>query len=119
VRIINEVIEEVDFDIDVDLVGITGLTCVIKRAYAIADQFRKKGVKVILGGIHPSLLPEEAKEHADSVIVGEAEGILGKVLEDFEAEELKPFYKNQDWSNLTGMPFPRRDLLGKQYTPFF
>jgi radical SAM superfamily enzyme YgiQ (UPF0313 family) len=119
VRIINEVIEEVDFDIDVDLVGITGLTCVIKRAYAIADQFRKKGVKVILGGIHPSLLPEEAKEHADSVIVGEAEGILGKVLEDFEADELKPFYKNQDWSNLTGMPFPRRDLLGKQYTPFF
>jgi radical SAM superfamily enzyme YgiQ (UPF0313 family) len=119
VRIINEVIEEVDFDIDVDLVGITGLTCVIKRAYAIADQFRKKGVKVILGGIHPSLLPEEAKEHADSVIVGEAEGILGKVLEDFEAGELKPFYKNQDWSNLTGMPFPRRDLLGKQYTPFF
>jgi radical SAM superfamily enzyme YgiQ (UPF0313 family) len=119
VRIINEVIEEVDFDIDVDLVGITGLTCVIKRAYAIADQFRKKGVKVILGGIHPSLLPEEAKEHADSVVVGEAEGILGKVLEDFEAGELKPFYKNQDWSNLTGMPFPRRDLLGKQYTPFF
>jgi radical SAM superfamily enzyme YgiQ (UPF0313 family) len=119
VRIINEVIEKVDFDIDVDLVGITGLTCVIKRAYAIADQFRKKGVKVILGGVHPSLLPEEAKEHADSVVVGEAEGILGKVLEDFEAGELKPFYKNQDWSNLTGMPFPRRDLLGKQYTPFF
>ena len=119
VRIINEVIEEVDFEADVDLVGITGLTCVIRRAYAVADRFRQRGVKVILGGVHPSLLPEEAKEHADSVFIGEAEGILGTVLEDFEAGELKPFYRNRDWSNLGGMPFPRRDLLGKHYTPFF
>ena len=74
VKIINEVIEKVDFNADVDLVGITGLTCVIKRAYAIADRFRERGVKVILGGVHPSLLPEEAKEHADSVFIGEAEG---------------------------------------------
>ena len=76
VRIINEAIEEVNFDTDVDLVGITGLTCVIQRAYSIADQFRRRGVKVILGGVHPSLLPEEAKEHADSVFIGEAEELL-------------------------------------------
>ena len=119
VKIINEVIEEVDFDADVDLVGITGLTCVIKRAYSIADQFRKRGVKVILGGVHPSLLPDEAKEHADSVFIGEAEGMLDKVLEDFEAGELKLFYKNREWSNLREMPFPRRDLLNKRYRPFF
>jgi len=119
VKIINEAIEEIDFKADVDLVGITGLTCVIRRAYAIADRFRERGVKVILGGVHPSLLPEEAKEHADSVFIGEAEGVLGTVLKDFEAGELKPFYKNRDWSNLAGMPFPRRDLLGKHYTPFF
>jgi radical SAM superfamily enzyme YgiQ (UPF0313 family) len=119
VKIINEAIEKIDFNADVDLVGITGLTCVIKRAYAIADRFREKGVKVILGGVHPSLLPEEAKEHADSVFVGEAEGMLEKVLKDFEAGELKPFYKNRAWSDLKGMPFPRRDLLGKHYSPFF
>jgi radical SAM superfamily enzyme YgiQ (UPF0313 family) len=119
VKIINEAIEKVDFNADVDLVGITGLTCVIKRAYAIADRFRERGVKVILGGVHPSLLPEEAKEHADSVLIGEAEGMLEKVLEDFEAGELKPFYKNREWSDLKGMPLPRRDLLSKHYKPFF
>jgi radical SAM superfamily enzyme YgiQ (UPF0313 family) len=119
VKIINEAIEKVDFDADVDLVGITGLTCVIKRAYAIADRFRERGVKVILGGVHPSLLPEESKEHADSVFIGEAEGMLDKVLGDFEAGELKPFYKNRDWSDLKGMPLPRRDLLSKHYKTFF
>ena len=119
VKIINEAIEAVDFSADVDLVGITGLTCVIKRAYTIADRFRERGVKVILGGVHPSLLPDEAKEHADSVFIGEAERMLGNVLEDFEAGELKPFYKNQDWSDLKGIPLPRRDLLGKHYSPFF
>jgi radical SAM superfamily enzyme YgiQ (UPF0313 family) len=119
IKIINEAIEEIDFDTDVDLVGITGLTCVVKRAYAIADRFRGRGVKVILGGVHPSLLPDEAKEHADSVFIGEAEGMLDKILKDFEAGELKPFYKNREWSELKGMPFPRRDLLSKHYSPLF
>jgi len=119
VKIINEVVEEVDFNAEVDLVGITGLTCVINRAYAIADGFRERGVKVILGGVHPSLLPGEAKEHADSVFIGEAEGVLVKVLQDFEAGELKPFYKNREWSDLKGMPLPRRDLLAEGYRPFF
>jgi len=119
VKIVNEVIEEVDFDSDVDLVGITGLTCVIQRAYSIADRFRKRGVKVILGGVHPSLLPDEAKEHADSVFIGEAEGMLDKLIEDFESGNLKPFYKNREWSDLRGMPLPRRDLLNKRRRPFF
>ncbi len=119
VKIVNEAIEEIDFNADVDLVGITGLTCVIQRAYTIADQFRNRGVKVILGGVHPSLLPEEAKEHADTIFVGEAEGLLEKVLKDFETGELKPFYQNQEWSDLKRMPIPRRDLLGRRYKPFF
>ena len=119
VKIVNEAIEEIDFDCDVDLVGITGLTCVIQRAYAVADRFRERGVKVILGGVHPSLLPEEAKEHADSVFIGEAEGRLEKVLKDFEAGTLRSIYEVDGWSNLEGMPFPKRDLLGKDYSPFF
>jgi radical SAM superfamily enzyme YgiQ (UPF0313 family) len=119
VKIVNEVVEEVDFDTDVDLVCITGLTCVIQRAYSIADQFRRRGVKVILGGVHPSLLPDEAKEHADSVFIGEAEGMLDKLIEDFESGNLKPFYKNQEWSDLRGTPLPRRDLLNKRHRPFF
>ncbi len=119
VQIINEAIEEVDFDAEVDLVGITALTCVAKRAYEVADQFRKRGVKVILGGVHPSLLPEEAKEHADSVFIGEAEGLLDLVVKDFEDGNLKPFYKNRHWSQLKGMPMARRDLLSRRYSPFF
>ena len=119
VKIINEAIEEIDFDADIDLVGITGLTCVIQRAYTIADRFRKKGVKVVLGGVHPSLLPEEAKEHGDAVFIGEAEGVLDELVKDFEEGKLKPFYKNQEWSDLKGTPLPRRDLLGKRYKVFF
>ena len=119
VKIINEAIEEIDFNSEVDLVGITALTCVAKRCYDVADRFREKGVKVILGGVHPSLLPEEAKEHADSVFIGEAEGRLEKVLRDFETGTLQPFYRNEGWSDLKGMPIPRRDLLGKKYSPVF
>jgi len=119
VKIVNEAIEEIDFDAEVDLVGITGLTCVIKRAYGVADRFRERGVKVILGGVHPSLLPDEAKEHADSVFIGEAEGIFGQFLKDFEEGTLKPFYKNEEWSNLKGLPLCRRDLLSKRYSPLF
>jgi radical SAM superfamily enzyme YgiQ (UPF0313 family) len=119
VKIVNEAIEEIDFDSEVDLVGITGLTCVIQRAYAVADRFREKGIKVILGGVHPSLLPGEAKEHADSVYIGEAEGRIDEVIKDFEAGKLKPFYKDEKWPDLKQMPIPRRDLLGKKYSPIF
>jgi len=119
VKIINEAIEEIDFNANVDLVGITGLTCVIRRAYAVADRFRERGVKVILGGVHASLLPGEAKEHSDAVFIGEAEGRLDKILSDFEAGALKPFYKNQEWKDLRSLPLPRRDLLSRHYSPFF
>lgn len=119
VKIVNEAIEKIDFNAEVDLVGITSLTCVIQRAYAVADRFRERGVKVILGGVHPSLLPEEAKEHADSVFIGEAEGLFEQTLKDLEKGELKAFYKNRNWSELEGLPLPRRDLLGRRYRPFF
>jgi len=56
-----------------------------KKSLFNCDRFRERGVKVILGGVHPSLLPEEAKEHADSVFIGEAEGMLDKVIADFES----------------------------------
>ncbi len=111
VKIVNEVIEEIDFESEVDLVGITALTCVSKRAYEVADRFRKRGVKVILGGVHPSLLPDEAKAHADSVFIGEVERRFERVLKDFEAGRLQPFYGNHEWGDLKKMPLPRRELL--------
>ncbi len=113
VSIVDQAIEAINFDGDVDLVGITVLTRFAPQAYHIADRFRKRGVKVILGGLHPSALPQEAIKHADSVVIGEAEGIWETVIRDFEKNSLKKFYKNPDFPNLATIKTPRRDLFQK------
>jgi radical SAM superfamily enzyme YgiQ (UPF0313 family) len=99
---------------DVDLVGITVLSKTALRAYHIADAYRKKGIPVVLGGIHPSALPEEAKEHADSVVVGEAEEVWPYLVEDARAGNLKPFYRQEGYTDLAKMPAPRRDILPRK-----
>ncbi len=113
VRIIDEAIEEIDYEFPADLVGITVLTRFAPHAYEIADKYRSRGVKVVLGGLHPSALPEEAGQHADSVVIGEAEGVWEKLLSDFEKNDLKPFYKNNDFPDLRILKSPRRDLFKK------
>jgi len=88
------------------------------RAYQIADAYREKGVPVVLGGIHPSTLPEEAKEHADSVVIGEAEGVWGRLIEDVRTKDLKPFYCQEGYTDLSKIPGPRREILPtKGYFP--
>ena len=82
VSITDENTSDIDFEKDLDLVGITTMTITAPRAYQIADVFRAKGVKVILGGSHPSALAKEAGQHADAVLIGEAEEIWPKVIED-------------------------------------
>ena len=67
ISIRNEYVEEIDVDAEVDLVGITGYTSQITRGYQLADEFRKRGVPVVMGGIHVSLNPEEAEQHADAI----------------------------------------------------
>jgi radical SAM superfamily enzyme YgiQ (UPF0313 family) len=111
VEILDARATPVDFDKKVDLVGITGFSAEIPSAYEIADGFRKKGVKVVMGGIHVSALPEEALGHADSVVVGEAEPVWGEVLEDFENGAVKTIYRAKRPADMSGMPVPRRDLL--------
>ena len=93
VTITDEYVQDIDFDEPCDLVGITSLTAQAPRAYEIADEFRDRGVKVILGGIHPTACPDEAKKHADAVVLGEAETVWRKLLDDFQKGELAPFYK--------------------------
>lgn len=88
-------IETINYDTDTDLVLITLETYTAKRAYYIASQFRNRGKKVILGGYHTTLLPEEAQEHADSVIVGNADKIISEVLKDFENNTLKTRYNGE------------------------
>lgn len=84
IKIIQEPKDTVNFDEKADLVGITAVTHTAKRGYEIADEFRKRGINVIMGGIHPTVMFKEALEHCDSVCIGEAETIWKDVLEDFD-----------------------------------
>ena len=115
VRIINENFEEIDFNGDYDLVGITCLTMTAPRVYAIADEFMNRNVKVVLGGYHPSAMPEEAKEHADSVVIGEAELSWPQLLKDAENGHLQPFYRSNGGIDMNNLPEPRWDLV--KYLP--
>ena len=83
---------ELDYEEDCDVVAISCLTSNAYRGYRIADAFREKGKIVVMGGIHPSLLPDEALEHADAVVIGEAEGVWEKILEDIECDKLQERY---------------------------
>ena len=107
----DENIESIDFDLKCDLVGISAMTSYVKRGYQIADIFRRKGVPVVMGGIHPSFMPTEALEHADAVVVGEAELVMSKVLEDLKQGNLKGIYNTSKLHPMSGMPLPRYDLL--------
>lgn len=75
VKTVEEEIEGINLDADADLVGISCMTANAPRAYHLAKEFKKRGKKVVLGGVHPTLLPDEALGYADSVVVGEAEGV--------------------------------------------
>ncbi len=111
VAIIDESLSEIDFHQEVDLVAITAITPLAPRGYEIADEFRRRGKRVVIGGIHATWLPEEAKTHADSVAIGEADETWQEILEDAEAGQLKPFYRQREKTDLSRLPFPRRDLL--------
>ena len=113
VKITDENVEPIDFDEDVDLVGVTGMVMHASRAYEIAERFRQRNIPVVMGGPHASSLPFEAKEHADAVVMGEAEDVWEGLIDDLEKGCLKPFYKADAFSPLKGMPHPRRDLLHK------
>lgn len=111
VEIINENYEDIDYNQKVDLVGISCLTMFAPRVYKIADEFRQKGVKVVLGGWHPTALPKEAKQHADSVVIGEVELTWPQLLKDLERGKLKPFYRSEQDFDMSIVPPLRRDLI--------
>lgn len=116
VIITEEEIEEVTFKSGVDLVGLSFMTPMAPRAYEIADEYRSRRVKVVMGGIHASALPEEAARHADAVVIGEAENIWNTLLEDFASNRLRKYYRSADFADLSRMPHPRRELLKKSMT---
>ncbi len=100
--------------VEADLVGFTVLTPQAPWVYRMSDRLRSSGKKVILGGIHVTALPEEARPHADSIVLGEAEQIWEELLEDAERGRLKPFYKGE-FSDLSNLPKPVTDLWNTKY----
>jgi radical SAM superfamily enzyme YgiQ (UPF0313 family) len=114
VKITDENLEPIDFEEDVDLVGVTGMVMHAPRAYQIAEEFRMRGIPVVMGGPHASSLPAEAKEHVDAVVIGEAETIWKEVIEDVKHGRLKPFYKADAYCSMKGFSPPRIDLLRKE-----
>jgi radical SAM superfamily enzyme YgiQ (UPF0313 family) len=113
VRVFDENIEDIDYSWGADLVGISVRTMYADRAYAISQEFRKRGVKTVLGGIHPSMCPEEAGQYSDSVVVGEAENVWATLLQDAEKGCLKKLYKADMFTDLKSSPAINRSLLSR------
>ena len=108
VELVDEEVRPFDASKHWDLAGITCMTATAPRAYEIADALRRRGTRVVLGGIHPSVLPEEAKSHCDAVVVGEAEPVWGRLLADVEQGRLAPFYRSGTRWDLDAYPLPDR-----------
>jgi len=109
ITLVDEDIGEIDFSLDFDLVGISCMTATVNRGYGLSDMYRQRGSKVVLGGIHPTILPQEAIQHADAVVIGEAEGCWADVVNDFRKGALQKFYHVPE-PDLSRVPFPRRDF---------
>jgi radical SAM superfamily enzyme YgiQ (UPF0313 family) len=109
----DENIESIDFDLEADLVGISAMTCYVNRGYEIADAFRARGVRVVMGGVHPSFMPWEALQHCDAVVIGEVELVLERLLDDLERGQMHGTYKADRLFPMDQLPLPRYDLLKK------
>lgn len=111
VQCIDEGIADVPLDLDVDLVGLTVITGTAPRAYELAAHFRRRGITVVLGGPHVTLVPDDAQPHADAIVTGYAEDTWPELLRDFTSGRLRPRYDMAPGLSLADRPFPRRDLL--------
>jgi len=116
VTIVDERYIDVPIRSDYDLVGISSLTYNSYRGYEIADAYRAMNIPVVFGGYHASLMPEEAKQHADSVVIGEAELTWPQLLKDISQGTLQPFYKSPRLVKAEEIPAARHDI--GVFTPF-
>jgi radical SAM superfamily enzyme YgiQ (UPF0313 family) len=115
IQIIDETIgEKVNYDEKYDLVGITAMTTQSSRAYKIAQAFKEKGIPVVMGGYHVSILPQEALQYCDAVCVGEGENIWQEMLEDAENGRLQKIYQSDTLVDLSKVPWPKRSLVSNK-----
>ncbi|MEE9466348.1 MAG: radical SAM protein [Candidatus Neomarinimicrobiota bacterium] len=119
VVIVDEHAQKIPFHEPWDLVGITSTTYKAPRAYEIADSFKSLGVQVIVGGIHPTLQPDQCLEHCSSVVTGEAEPVWNQVLHDAARQQLAPIYNAGILEDLSKVPFARRDLYRPGQNPTY
>lgn len=113
---VDEIVQRINYDIDVDLVGITANTPAAPHAFAVSQKFQARGIPTIIGGPHATLMPEETKEHCDAVVIGEGETVWAQLLDDVEKGDLKPFYRCDVLPTLLNTPHPRWDLIkGRVY----
>ena len=110
--------ETIPYDDPTDLVAITVETFTARRAYEISAEYRARGVPVVLGGFHPTLIPDEASEHGDAIVIGDAETVWTNIIEDARDGRLRPVYRASAVTPQAGGVIPRRDLFkGKGYLP--
>lgn len=110
-------VEPVPDELNVDLVALSVETFTARRAYQLSDQFRKEGIRVVMGGYHPTFLPDEALQHADAIVVGDAEGIWERLLFDAQAGTLQRIYKGNVQAELTDYQIDRSIFSDKPYAP--
>lgn len=124
VSMVDEHIDDIDLSKDYDVVGISIMTATAKRGYRLAKIFKEKGSRVVFGGIHASVMPEEAIKHGDAVVIGEAESSWPELIEDIQQNSLKKFYERKE-PDLSQVPLPKRDsridrsVLGIKWPGFY
>lgn len=111
VDLVDEAVEDIDFDDPCEMVGISIMTCYAPRAYEIAAEFRKRGKTIVMGGVHPTYCPEEALQHCDAIVCGEAEDLWPELVADYEAGRMKREYRMTSFPSLENYRSPRVELL--------
>ena len=113
VTLCDENVEPLNLMADVDVVAVSFMTAYAPRAYEIADGFRARGIVTVAGGFHPTFMPDEAAEHFDAVVVGEAEGSWPRLLADIESGRLRRIYRRDTPCDPAEIPVPRRQLTAR------
>jgi radical SAM superfamily enzyme YgiQ (UPF0313 family) len=117
VRFFDDRLEAIPYDQPTDLVAVSVETYTARRAYQIASRFRRRGVPVVMGGFHPTLVPDEVSRYAEAIVVGEAEEVWPRVLDDFRHGRLRQFYRGEGRPSLAGLRVDRSIFRGKRYLP--